>query len=173
MKIFEQLYELHGQIEREAERYELVIGDGIVSWRLPDGGIFHPVLIRRVQLEFDVRIPRFRVVDLDKPTELYTALFSTIAGVDGQWLAQCQSELQEGDCHPLTQDAEAFLKRFAITLSSQGTLIENGQPRLMPNIRSLVAHRSCFCDRGRKALLELSNNYCLTLRRGQILQAVY
>jgi hypothetical protein len=128
MKVFEQLYELHGQIEREAERYELVIGDGLVSWRLPDGGIFHPVLIRRVQLEFDVHVPRFRVVDLDKPTELYTALFSTVTDVDGQSLAQCRSELQEGDFHPLAKDADAFLKRFAVTLSSQGSLIDEGRP---------------------------------------------
>src|SRR5207249_6202659 len=32
MKIFETLYALHGRIDREAERVELVLGDGILSW---------------------------------------------------------------------------------------------------------------------------------------------
>src|SRR5882762_2081973 len=32
MKIFETLYSLYGRIDREAERVELVLGDGILSW---------------------------------------------------------------------------------------------------------------------------------------------
>src|SRR4029077_6724725 len=42
MRIFESLYALYGRIDREAERVELVLGDGILSWRRADGGIFHP-----------------------------------------------------------------------------------------------------------------------------------
>jgi len=38
MKIFESLYALYGRIDREAERVELVLGDGILSWRRADGG---------------------------------------------------------------------------------------------------------------------------------------
>src|SRR5208283_5446933 len=45
MKLFETFYELHGRLEREAERVELVLGDGILSWRRPEGGISHPVLL--------------------------------------------------------------------------------------------------------------------------------
>src|SRR6185437_6305444 len=39
-RIFENLYEPHGRIEREAERVELVLGDGILSWRREEGGIY-------------------------------------------------------------------------------------------------------------------------------------
>jgi len=35
MKIFETLYALYGRIDREAERVELVLGDGILSWSRP------------------------------------------------------------------------------------------------------------------------------------------
>ncbi len=38
LKVFERLYELHAQIERESERLELVLGDGIFNWRRPEGG---------------------------------------------------------------------------------------------------------------------------------------
>ncbi len=37
MKIFESLYALNGRIDREGERVELVLGDGILSWRRADG----------------------------------------------------------------------------------------------------------------------------------------
>jgi very-short-patch-repair endonuclease len=127
MKVFEQLYELHGQMERESERYELVIGDGIVSWQLSDGGIFHPVLVRLVQLEFDAHIPRFRIVDLDKATELYAALFSTVPDMDGQSLARCRTELEQGGYHLLASESNAFLKRLAVALSPRGTTID-GRP---------------------------------------------
>jgi hypothetical protein len=33
MKIFEVFYTLYGRIDREAERVELILGDGILSWR--------------------------------------------------------------------------------------------------------------------------------------------
>src|SRR6202049_1208285 len=39
MKIFEDFYELYGRMEREAERVEIVLGDGILSWRRPEGTV--------------------------------------------------------------------------------------------------------------------------------------
>jgi len=39
LRVFESLYELYGRTEREAERVELVLGDGILSWRRAEAGI--------------------------------------------------------------------------------------------------------------------------------------
>ncbi len=47
MKIFETFYSLYGRIDREAERVELVLGDGILSWRRTEGSIYHPILRRK------------------------------------------------------------------------------------------------------------------------------
>jgi len=74
MGVFEQLYELHGRLQREGERLELVLGDGILTWRLPSGGIHHPVLLQRVELRFDPTVPEFVVAESDHGPELYTAL---------------------------------------------------------------------------------------------------
>jgi len=41
MKIFETFYTLYGRIDREAERVELILGDGILGWRRAEGSIFH------------------------------------------------------------------------------------------------------------------------------------
>jgi len=72
MAVFEKLYALHGKLERESESFDLVVGDGLLSWQRPEGSIYHPLLIQRVQLEFDSRIPEFRIVDADVGCELYT-----------------------------------------------------------------------------------------------------
>jgi very-short-patch-repair endonuclease len=126
--IFERLYELHGRIERESESVDLVIGDGILSWKQRDGSIFHPVLIKRVQLAFNPLVPEFTIADSDSPVELYTALFQSVAEVDPTGLAQCRQELAQADYHPLSNEASAYLNRFAIALSPQGTLIESHRP---------------------------------------------
>jgi len=128
MKVFERLYELHGRLEREAERLDLVLGDGILSWKQEEGSVFHPVLIQRVQLSFDPRVPEFTVADTDYGIELYTSLFQSIAEVDPVSLAACRDELEAGDYHPLADESSAFLKRFAVTLGSQGEFTDFGRP---------------------------------------------
>src|SRR2546426_5843104 len=130
MKIFEQLYELHGRIEREAERVELVLGDGILSWRRQEGGVYHPVLLQRVQLEFDPSVPEFTVVETEHEVELYSALFRSMQDVDGQTMARCHEELDQGDYHPLGGDATSgFLRRFVVSLSPRGEFIGQSAPR--------------------------------------------
>src|SRR6266436_8279805 len=57
MKLFESFYALYGRVDREAERVEFVLGDGILSWRRAEGGIYHPILLQRLQLQFDASVP--------------------------------------------------------------------------------------------------------------------
>ncbi len=128
MRIFERLYELHGRMERESERLDFVLGDGILSWKRQDGGIFHPILIQRVQMVFDPSVPEFTIADSDYGVELYTALFQSLTDVDPQALANCRSELERGNYHPLAEDASGYLKRFVMTLSSHGEFIEDKRP---------------------------------------------
>jgi very-short-patch-repair endonuclease len=130
MSVFEQLYELHGQLEREGERVELVVGDGILSWRRPGGGILHPVLVQRVQLQFDPRVPEFTITETEHDVEFYTAAFQTMDDVDGEVIARCLEELRVGGFHPLDQeDTTGFLRSVVARLSPHGTFVETGRPR--------------------------------------------
>jgi very-short-patch-repair endonuclease len=129
LRVFESLYELYGRTEREAERVELVLGDGILSWRRAEGGIFHPVLLQRLQMTFDPAIPEFRITETERPVELYSALFQSMPDVDGRSLGRCREELEQGNYHPLgDRDTAGFLKRLAVQLSSRGEFLENGAP---------------------------------------------
>lgn len=129
MRIFEQLYEVYSRIEREAERVELVLGQGILSWRRPEGGIYHPVLLQRIQLEFDPGVPEFTIVETDHEVELYSALFRAMPNVDGKAIARCREELNEGGYHPLGETTSAFLRRLVVQLSPRGEFAGQGAPR--------------------------------------------
>jgi len=129
MKIFEALYALYGRIDREAERVELVLGDGILSWCRPEGNIYHPILLQRLQLQFNAAVPEFTLSEADYPVELYSALFQSMADVDGRAIGRCREDLEQGGFHPLLNGSTSgFLKRLVVQLSPRGELIEDEAP---------------------------------------------
>ncbi|HEX4545101.1 MAG TPA: AAA domain-containing protein [Candidatus Acidoferrum sp.] len=129
MRIFETFYSLYGRIDREAERVELVLGDGILSWQRAEGGIFHPILLQRLQLQFDASVPEFTLSEADYPVELYSALFQSMADVDGRAIGRCREELEQGGFHPLFNGATStFLKRLVVQLSPRGEFLEERAP---------------------------------------------
>lgn len=125
MKVFEDLYQLYGRVEREGERVELVLGDGLLSWRRPEGGVFHPVLLQRLQLTFDPALPRFTITETERPPELYSALFQSMADVDGRAIGRRMEELDQGNCQPMGDDSTSgFLRKLVIQLSSRGEFVD-------------------------------------------------
>ena len=121
MAVFERLYKIRGQVEREGESVELVLGDGTLSWKRGDGNIFHPILLQRLQLDFDPTMPEFRIVEAESPVELYGALFQSVSDVDGKAIARFKSELDLGTYHPLgKEDTSGFLKSISVQLSPHG-----------------------------------------------------
>ena len=130
MKIFEMFYELHGRLEREAERVELVLGDGILHWIHGEGNIHHPILLQRLQLEFDPAIPEFTVTETEHPVELYSALFQSLSDVDGRAMGRCREELEQEGYHPLGgEPTSSFLARLVVHLSPRGEFAESGTAR--------------------------------------------
>ena len=129
MRLFETFYSLYGRIDREAERVELVLGDGILSWQRAEGGIFHPILLQRLQLQFDASVPEFTLSEAEYPVELYSALFQSMADVDGRAIGRCREELEQGGFHPLYNGTTSnFLKRMVVQLSPRGEFIEESAP---------------------------------------------
>jgi hypothetical protein len=128
MAVFEKLHALRGKLERESESFDLVVADGLLSWRRPEGSIYHPLLIQRVQLDFHAKVPEFRIVDADVGCELYTAIFQTISDVDPSVLKARRQELESAGYHPLSADSSAFLRGFVNHISPQGIFLDTGRP---------------------------------------------
>ncbi|MGZ3529571.1 MAG: AAA domain-containing protein, partial [Vulcanimicrobiaceae bacterium] len=129
--IFEKLYALHGKLQREAERYELVLADGLLVWYRPDGGVRHPLLLRPMRLEFDAEaeMPEFRIVDAGATTEFYSSLFRSMADVDGRAIGRLRTECEQIEPHPLgIGDTDGFLRSIAMALSAQGQYSRDSVP---------------------------------------------
>src|SRR5258708_20102349 len=102
MAIFEKLYALQSQFERESERLELMLGDGRIRWRTHEGFLLdYPVLLLRLQLLFDPKIPEFTLIETGQPSEFYTAIFQSIAEVNTSLIGCCRDDHEQGEWHPL------------------------------------------------------------------------
>lgn len=124
-KLFERLYELHGQLEREGERIELVLGDGILSWCVAGDEIRYPVILQRLQLHFNPSIPQITLDESDYPVELNAALLRTLPGADGSLISHLRNELQAKGFHPLDgDDTSDYFRQLVVQLSPRGELVE-------------------------------------------------
>lgn len=124
MELFESLFALHGWIDRESEAVQLMIGDGMLRWRMSEGDILHPLLLQRVSLRFDATTPQFSIVEEVATPEIYTPLLSGLANVDSGLISKLQEELEQGAYHPLAgAGVDAFLKSIVTRLSPRGEFV--------------------------------------------------
>ncbi|MHA0855671.1 AAA domain-containing protein [Paenibacillus sp. CMAA1364] len=122
MKVFERLYALYAWIERENEQVELMLGDGILDWKMSQGkNIMHPVILQKVRLIFDPNLPAFKLTPTDQPIEFYNALFRDVQEVSATSINKCTEDLEQRQCSPMDhQDTDDFLKRVTSQLSAKG-----------------------------------------------------
>ena len=130
--VFERLYQLRGILERDAERFEIVLGDGILCWKVSGGSIRFPVVLQRLELEFDPTIPAFTLSDTESATEFNSALLRSVDTVDGAIVGVITSELTDGQYHPLMGTPfTAFLKSLPPRLAADGRFVDapaTGEP---------------------------------------------
>lgn len=126
MQEFERLYQLHIRLRLESERKELMLGDGHLRWIRGAERIDHPVLLQKVDLQFDPRVPEIRIVDAENPPELFTALLHGTQGLLPEQLAQLRQEVELRGFHPLERAAtSAFLRQLAQQLGARGRFSED------------------------------------------------
>jgi len=123
MRYFESFYTLYSKIEKEGEKLELVVADGMLSWNAESGidgvvAIQHPIIFKRVELRFNPNIPEFTIHETDREVELYSNLFLDLKDVESISIRNRKEELENSGYHPLGwEDTSAFLKAFALTVS--------------------------------------------------------
>lgn len=123
MRYFESFYTLYSKIEKEGEKLELVVADGMLSWNAESGidgvvAIQHPIIFKRVELRFNPNIPEFTIHETDREVELYSNLFLDLKDVESISIRNRKEELENSSYHPLGwEDTSAFLKAFALTVS--------------------------------------------------------
>ncbi len=124
-KLYQNLYEQYSLLERDADRFELVLGDGMIRWDLPEGRVNHPLLILPVEIVFDAPNAEFTVIEGLRPIELYTAPLRS-AEVAVQVLTKMRKQVQDApEIHPLEDTlTSAFLAGVATSLDERGVFSE-------------------------------------------------
>lgn len=132
LALFQSVYEWFGIKEREGERIEMLVGDGLLDCPQKTGEKFrHPILLQRLELEFypEKREPQFVFRKREQQPELYLEFLRVLPKVNTQQLARCADELKKAEFTPLGgEDTDGFLRRLIQGLfPSSGRFVENEQ----------------------------------------------
>jgi len=126
-RLFERVHALWTMMQREGDRVELVLADGVLA--VSELFIRHPVLTQRVNLEFNPSVPEFRFNTGTEKVELYRALLRLVPSIEGRMIAHFDKELEEQPVEPLgSHNTEGFFRRLVQGLFRDGEFLE-GKPR--------------------------------------------
>lgn len=141
LEVYERVYRLRSLLEREGDRFRLLLGDGALLWEHVEGRIDHPMLLQEVELLFNPDVPSFTVRDTDAAPELHDELLSALPDLQPLAVAAIRRDLAERACHPLEGEATtAFLRHLVQSLWSNGEFLDQA-PRSEATERPTV-HRA-------------------------------
>lgn len=122
-KLFERIHALWTGMQREGDRVELMLADGMLD--VAQHCIRHPVLMQRINLEFDSSAPEFRFITGTERVELHRALLRLVPSIEGRMIAHFDKELDEQPVEPLGgESAEGFFRRLVQGLFNDGEFLE-------------------------------------------------
>ncbi|MCW5769488.1 MAG: AAA family ATPase [Phycisphaeraceae bacterium] len=120
--LFQRLFELRGRLERESERLVLCVGDGMLRWVEERGPVEHPLLLHRLELRFEPKVPSFELRYTNDAHELNSPLLREL-GVDGKALAQLRETLLASEFGLLDPKATGYLTELVHRLFKRGEVL--------------------------------------------------
>ena len=134
--LFDHLLELNNIIERESEKVELVVGDGVVK---VDGGdpVEHPLLLQKLQIEFLADSSEIVIRETDRECELYLALLRRL-GLSEEAIVSARKLLQQHAVHPLGKEStnEFFSALWALLWPNGNAPATRREPIMYLGFRS-------------------------------------
>lgn len=121
--LFQRLFELRGRLERESERIALVIADGMLLWKQPQGEVRHPLVSHRLELRFDPLVPRFDLCYTSDTHELNAPLLREF-GVDGKALGLLHNKFAAAEWPLLDPKTNDLLAELMHRLFQGGELVD-------------------------------------------------
>ena len=112
-EVFSNLFNLLGRMQRESEKFQLYIGDGHLIWTSAQGNVSHPLLLQKVELEFNSSVPEFIIRESDDAPDLYSELLR-FHELDGTGIQVSKVRLSEGNAHPLENGHTSEFLKFVI-----------------------------------------------------------
>lgn len=136
LKVFERIHTLWTTMQREGDRVELVLADGMLG--IADLSVRHPVLMQRVNLEFDPSVPEFHFATGTENVELNRALLRMVPTIEGRMIAHFDKELESQPVEPLGgESAEGFFRSLVQGLFNDGEFFEEKTRAISANHPSI------------------------------------
>ena len=143
-EFFMSLRQLHVTLEIEEDSLELMVGEGLLQ-DTENSQINHPILLKRITIDFDAKENIIIIKDTEKEPELYTMLFQTINGINNEAIIKASEEIFKMGYHPLDRKHNSdFLKRFVHGLSSNGKFLSNNDEKIGNDDRIIVQSEPVF-----------------------------
>jgi very-short-patch-repair endonuclease len=125
LNVFSDLFDLRSRFDRESEKYQLFLADGVLVVDRDGETIHHPVLIQRVELLFNPVVPEFCIVDSEDNPEVYVPLLRH-AALDGTTIQHVTDTMAREHFHPLAGESTSrFLKDLVQRSWTDGEFIED------------------------------------------------
>lgn len=125
VQVFSDFFKLQGQLQRESEKYQLYLADGHLVWDSAIEPVDHPILLKKVELEFDSTVPEFILRESDEASELYTSLLRHHE-LEGSAILACKERVTGAEPHPLASGKTVeFFKFFIQRFFSGGRYYES------------------------------------------------
>jgi very-short-patch-repair endonuclease len=131
-QLFERIHALWTTIQREGDRVELVLAEGMLEEATQL--IRHPILLQRLNFEFDPAVPEFRFSTGTEKVELHRALLRLVPTIEGRMIAHFDKELEKRPVEPLAGESTiGFLRAVVQGLFTDGEFIEEKMPGIIGN----------------------------------------
>ena len=116
-RVWNDLFAIHNDQKREAEKFDLMLGSGIFAVKSAETTIHHPLVMRKVTLEFEPISSEFRFVDKEHKSEFFSSAF---IGKEFEYfdVRRWSETLLLNNFHPL--DAEPLVRFYRAIVGSLG-----------------------------------------------------
>jgi very-short-patch-repair endonuclease len=122
-QLFERIHALWTTMQREGDRVELVLAEGM----LDDATqlIRHPVLMQRVNFEFDPAVPEFRFSTGTEKVQLHRALLRLVPSIEAKMITHFDKQLDAHPVEPLGgESTTGFLRSLVQGLFTDGEFLD-------------------------------------------------
>lgn len=126
--LFDNLYSEYFALKRDGEIEEIIVANGVFC-DANDPSVCHPLLTKRVKLDFDATNNIMFIRDTESVPELYTDVLKALDDVNLREINTLQDEMVKKDYHPLDRnETPGFFKVLIRQLSSDSIYSESGIP---------------------------------------------
>lgn len=146
---FTELYMKYIDLQRESETIEIIIANGYIKDN-NDPDIYHPIITKRLSMNFDAAENTIYILNTNAKSELYSELFQVMEDINLESLSTLNSDLMQHDYHPMDRnDTKEFLKVLTHKISSNSKFVEDEDDNDENNNRILMYFKPCIIIRKR------------------------